>query len=79
MNDDARKSEALDHIRAALLDAGFDAATVIASWQTEHGETKCVFRGTGNWYARQGMLRHMLAISDENARLEERRSSDLQE
>lgn len=53
----------------AQLGEHFDALQILASWQ-EEGVTKCTPRGTGNWYARQGMAHEFINadIAQENAR-----------
>lgn len=41
-------------IAAAQLGEHFDAVQILVSWN-EEATTRCLKRGCGNWYARQGM------------------------
>lgn len=54
---------------AAMLGEHFDAVQILASWNDE-GLSYCAKRGTGNWYARQGMAHEFINadIAQENAR-----------
>lgn len=45
----------------------FDAVQILATWQ-EEGGTNRVFWGNGNWFARRGMMQHML--ENENAAIQ---------
>ncbi len=47
---------------AAKLGEHFDAVQILVSWN-ENGTTSLAKRGTGNWYARQGMA-HEFITSD---------------
>ena len=42
-----------------LLGDHFEAVQVMVSWN-EQGETRCLKRGGGNWYARQGMAHEFI-------------------
>lgn len=44
---------------AAELGEHFEAVQIMVSW-TENGKTKCKLRGSGNWYARQGMAHQLI-------------------
>ena len=44
---------------SAKLSEHFDAVQIMATWN-EDGLTKCVNRGNGNWYARQGMAHEFI-------------------
>ena len=61
-----------DHAIAALaeqLGEFADAVQVLACYQDEDGNTACVKRGNGNWYARVGMAREFL--TEDQARVAE--------
>lgn len=45
---------------AAALGEHFDAVQILASFPTDGGGTRCLKRGTGNWYARQGMAHEFI-------------------
>lgn len=53
----------LDDVCARLVEHG-DAVQVMMTWN-EDGATKRLFRGAGNWYARQGMA-HEFITADAN-------------
>lgn len=53
----------LDDVCARLVEHG-DAVQVMMTWN-EDGVTKRLFRGAGNWYARQGMA-HEFITADAN-------------
>jgi hypothetical protein len=55
-NEDA---ERLADIAAAKLGEHFDAVQILVSWNDE-ATSKGVFRGRGNWYARQGMAHEFI-------------------
>jgi hypothetical protein len=38
----------------------FPEVQILVSHELETGETASVFKGAGNWYARQGMAKHFL-------------------
>jgi hypothetical protein len=46
---------------ASMLGEHFDAVQILAC-VTVGGLTKCVKRGTGNWYARQGMAHEFIEM-----------------
>lgn len=54
---------------AAKLGEHFDAVQIMAT-KNEEGHTLCVKRGSGNWYARQGMAHEFINedIAQESAR-----------
>lgn len=60
-----------DRVDAAMtvLLEHFDAVQIMVTWQ-ENGLTKNICRGSGNWYARQGMAHEFINadIAQENAR-----------
>lgn len=45
---------------AADLGEHFDAVQIMVSWPADTGGTACQMRGTGNWYARQGMAQEFI-------------------
>jgi hypothetical protein len=49
---------------ATALGEEFDAVQILVSWGADGGGTKSVFRGSGNWFARQGMA-HNFILQDE--------------
>lgn len=53
---------------AAKLGEHFDAVQIFATW-CDHGCTIGTTRGTGNWYARQGLAHEFIQadIAQENA------------
>lgn len=53
---------------AAKLGEHFEAVQIMASWN-DNGHSKCVKRGCGNWYARQGMAHEFINedVAQENA------------
>ncbi len=59
-------SEAAKILEEAAMRVGehFDAVQILATWN-EQGETRSLNRGTGNWYARQG-LAHAFINFDAN-------------
>jgi hypothetical protein len=50
------KCAAADKARAILIEAGFDAAIILASWTAEDGSTSVRITKYGNYYASTGML-----------------------
>lgn len=44
----------------AELSEIYDAVQILGTWLNENGETCGQKRGSGNWYARQGMAREFL-------------------
>ena len=44
---------------AAKLGEHFDAVQILASWN-DGGLSYCIKRGSGNWYARQGMAHEFI-------------------
>lgn len=44
---------------SSMLGEHFPAVQIMVSWN-EEAECRCVFRGTGNWYARQGMAHEFI-------------------
>lgn len=67
MNTQEEAEEILEKA-ASVLGEHFDAVQILASWN-EDGQTTCVKRGSGNWYARQGMAHEFINsdISQSNA------------
>jgi hypothetical protein len=53
---------------AAKLGEHFDAVQIMVSWNIDN-QSKCLKRGCGNWYARQGMAHEFINedIAQENA------------
>ncbi len=50
---------------AAKLGEEFDAVQIMVSWQDDKGKgTRSLFRGCGNWFARQGMAHDFIAIDE---------------
>lgn len=46
---------------AAKLGEHFEAVQIMVTWPDEGGNgTKSLMRGTGNWYARQGMAQEFI-------------------
>lgn len=62
------EAENLLQTYAAQLGEHFEAVQIMVSWNDE-GLSKCVKRGCGNWYARQGMAHEFINadIAQENA------------
>ena len=52
------RNEALERA-CDILGEHFDAVQVMATF-SEEGVTRSLYRGSGNWYARQGMLHELL-------------------
>lgn len=48
---------------AAKLGEHFDAVQILGSVATEEG-TRRLFKGSGNWYARQGMAHEFIKIDE---------------
>lgn len=48
----------------------FDAVQILASYQTEDGGTRCIKRGSGNWYARHGMAEEFVRCHREDSAAE---------
>lgn len=67
-----RMQQIMDAARDSLVSAGFTSIVIIASWQTEDGHTALIPACAGDWYAQNGMMRHLLVMREENARIEER-------
>ncbi len=44
----------------ANLSEHFEAVEILASYPSPEGGTRCVKRGCGNWYARQGMAHEFI-------------------
>lgn len=65
---DEEKLKTLDTI-ASNLGEHFDHVQILVSWQ-EEGMTKNLQRGSGNWFARQGLAHEFINqdIAQENAR-----------
>ena len=55
----------------SILAEYFDAVQILVSRITPNGATEAIYRGSGNWYARQGMAHDFLgteqAILNANA------------
>lgn len=55
-----------DEIRALLdkhnniLSEHFDCVQIMVSWLNPNNETESMTRGSGNWYARQGLAREFI-------------------
>jgi hypothetical protein len=48
---------------AAKLGEHFDHVQILATWPDENGEgSRSLYRGTGNWFARQGMAHDFIAM-----------------
>lgn len=45
---------------AAKLGEHFEAVQIMVTWPADEGGTKSLMRGTGNWYARQGMAQEFI-------------------
>lgn len=58
--------------QAAKLGEHFEACQILVSWN-ENGETKSIYSGCGNWFARMGMLHEM--IEDDKAMIQANRMS----
>jgi len=59
------EANALLQETARKLAEHFDAVQILASWQAEEdGEWAMEYNGSGNWYARRGMMQEVLQ-SDE--------------
>jgi hypothetical protein len=59
----------------ARLAEHFDAVQIMASWQTPQNCTACGKRGSGNWYARQGMAQEF--IDEDQARTQAKEIGDV--
>ena len=61
MND----KEAKEYVEKMATELGehFDSAQVMVSWN-EEGITKSLKRGSGSWYARQGMAHEFITEND---------------
>jgi len=66
------KQKAVNDARDLLEQHGFDAAIVIATWQTEDGSTAAVKSQTGNWYAQMGMMKYELDRRTQSAFIEQK-------
>jgi hypothetical protein len=53
-----------------LRDAGMDGVVVLGCWGTEDGETAMVTSFHGNWYAQNGMMRHVQLTREVAARVD---------
>jgi hypothetical protein len=53
-----QRIEKIDWLLAQLSEH-FDAVQVLTSW-SEQCETRSIFRGAGNWHARQGMAHEFI-------------------
>lgn len=66
-------SERVTMLNKALdqLSEHFDHVQILTTWQSEDGsgQTESLFRGAGNWYARQGMAQSFIEgdIAEEHA------------
>lgn len=52
--------EQILELAAAQLGEHFDVVQILASTHLDGGGTRCVKRGVGNWYARQGMAHEFI-------------------
>lgn len=65
-----RQKEINDAI--ATLRGTFDAIIIMATWQTEDGETATVQAADGNWHAQTGMIHQIFHKRAEEAACEKR-------
>ncbi len=54
------EAEKLASAAVVQLSENFDCVQVMVSSLTEQNKTLCVKRGSGNWYARQGMAHEFI-------------------
>ncbi len=71
-----RMQDVLEQARKLVEGAGFDAAIIMATYQTEEGDTACVHANAGNWYAQLGMATSLITRRKEQDALEQRQKEE---
>lgn len=57
-----KEAEKLMEVHAAQLSEHFGAVQIMGTFLTSNGNTVCVKRGAGDYYARQGMAQEFIEV-----------------